>query len=83
MKVRGMGCPGKIHVLPDDPEKGTEIGTVEIGLGDGIYRGRMTGVTGRHALYFRAELGVPSEHWMRGFFADRVICEMEEFVFLK
>lgn len=83
VKVRGMGCPGKIHVLLDDPEKGTEIGTVEIGLGDGIYRGRVRGVTGRHALYFRAELGVPSEHWMRGFFADRMLCEMEEFVFLK
>ena len=83
VKIRGMGCNGRLHVLLDDPEKGQEIGTVEIGFGDGVCRGRVSNVTGRHALYFKAELGVDRDNWMRGFFEDRVICEMEEFVFLK
>ncbi len=80
VKVVGMGCRGRLHVLIDENR---EIGTVEIGLGDGIYRGRVEKVTGRHSLFFRAELGVPKNEWMSNFFEGRVICEMEEFVFLK
>ena len=64
-------------------DENREIGTVEIGLGDGIYRGRVEKVTGRHSLFFRAELGVLKNEWMSNFFEGRVICEMEEFVFLK
>ena len=62
---------------------GKEIGIVEIGLGDGIYRARVENVTGRHALYFKADLGLPKEAWTSSFFDGRVICELEEFVFLK
>ena len=62
---------------------GTEIGTVEIGLGDGIYRGRVKNVTGRHAVYFKADLNLPKDVWTTNFFNGRVICELEEFVFLK
>ena len=62
---------------------GTEIGVVELGLGDGIYRGRVKNVTGRHALYFVADLGLPKGTWPSSFFNGRVICELEEFVFLK
>ena len=56
---------------------------VEIGLGDGVYRGRVEKVTGRHALYFVADLGLPKGAWTSSFFDGRVICELEEFVFLK
>ena len=62
---------------------GTEIGAVELGLGDGIYRGRVKNVTGRHALYFVADLGLPKGTWPSSFFDGRVICELEEFVFMK
>lgn len=62
---------------------GKEIGVVEIGLGDGVYRTRVEAVTGRHALYFKADLGLPKGAWTSGFFNGRVICELEEFVFLK
>ena len=65
------------------PVKGTEIGTIEIDLGDGIYRGRVRNVTGRHALYFVAEGASDTSTWTGSFFKDRVICELEEFVFLK
>ncbi|MBO7338483.1 MAG: family 43 glycosylhydrolase [Lachnospiraceae bacterium] len=62
---------------------GKEIGVVEIGLGDGIYRARVENVTGRHALYFKADLGLPKGAWTSSFFEGRAICELEEFVFLK
>ncbi|MBP1584470.1 MAG: hypothetical protein ILP17_02100, partial [Lachnospiraceae bacterium] len=65
------------------PVKGTEIGVIEIGLGDGIYRGRVRNVTGRHAVYFVAEGTSDTSTWTGSFFKDRVICEFEEFVFLK
>ena len=83
VQVKGMGSHGKLYVLIDDPEQGAEIGCVEIGLNDGNYRARVKNITGRHALYFKAQLGVPKENWMRQFFDGRMICEMQEFVFLK
>ena len=125
VKVTGMGCKGKLHVLIDGtetdinasaeddiisesenkqdnneaastevpefveysslskPKPGTEIGVIDIGLGDGIYRGRVKNVTGRHALYFKADIDLPKGTWPSSFFEGRVICELEEFVFLK
>ena len=135
VKISGMGCRGKLHVMIDgtevngegstivesssetsgaagettsvelknaavstDPEEvpetvpydsvgkklpGTEIGVVELGLGDGIYRARVKNVTGRHALYFKADLGLEKGTWPSSFFNGRVICELEEFVFMK
>ena len=68
---------------PGRGKSGREIGVVEIGLGDGTYRGRVKNVTGRHALYFVADDGLPKGEWTSSFFEGRVICELEEFVFLK
>lgn len=79
IKICGTGCKGKIHVFADDEE----IGTVETGLGDGIYRGRVKNVTGRHAIYFRADDTLPKGEWTSSFFNGRTLCEIEEFVFLK
>ena len=62
---------------------GKEIGVVEVGLGDGIYRGRVENVTGRHALYFKVDSGLEKGAWTSSFFNGRAICEIEEFVFLK
>ena len=62
---------------------GKEIGVVEIGLGDGIYRTRVENVTGCHALYFKADLGIEKGTWTSSFFTNRTICELEEFIFLK
>ena len=62
---------------------GKEIGVVEIGLGDGIYRTRVENVTGRHALYFKADIGLQKGTWTSSFFENRAFCEIEEFVFLK
>ena len=41
MKIQGAGSPGRLHVMIDAPTEdkgGTEIGVVEIGAGDGVYR---------------------------------------------
>jgi len=62
---------------------GKEIGVVEVGLGDGICRGRVENVTGRHALYFKMDSGLEKGAWTSSFFNGRMICEIEEFVFLK
>ncbi len=122
VKITGMGCKGKLHVLIDGTETeiaelqadeseesqehnnevlsaglpevveysslskgkpGKEIGVIELGLGNGIYRSRVQNVTGRHALYFKADIGLPKGAWTSSFFDGRVICELEEFVFLK
>ena len=86
MKIQGAGSPGRLHVMIDAPTEdkgGTEIGVVEIGAGDGVYRARVKNVTGRHALYFTAELNRPYNEWMSNFFEGRSLCDMEEFVFMK
>ncbi len=79
VKTKGCGCRGKLHVFSDQEE----IGCVEIGLGDGIYRTRVKNLTGRHAIYFKADIDLPKEEWTSSFFDGRTICELEEFVFLK
>ena len=86
IKIRGMGCCGRLRVLVDGPTEetgGHTIGTINIGLGDGICRGRVENVTGRHALYLRAEQDKPQNEWMSNYLEGRVICEVEEFVFMK
>ncbi len=83
MKVHGTGCKCKLHVWIDDPERGKEIGTLNIGMGDGIYRTRVENVTGRHALFFKADAQIPADHWLRDSLITRYLCELEEFVFLK
>lgn len=86
LKILGAGCCGRLHVMIDAPTQdkgGCEIGVVDIGTGDGVYRARVRNVTGRHALYFRAELNRPDNDWMSNFFEGRSICDVEEFVFMK
>lgn len=83
IKVRGTGCHSTLFVYVDDYENSKEIGTVKIGLSDGIYRARVENVTGRHALYFVAKSDIPEDHWMRDCLIHRNLFEMEEFVFLK
>ncbi|MCQ2519056.1 MAG: family 43 glycosylhydrolase [Lachnospiraceae bacterium] len=83
MKVYGTGCRSKLHVMVDDPENGKEIGIIEIGMSDGVYRARVEKITGRHALYFVADAGIPEDHWLRAPLITRYLFEPEEFVFLK
>lgn len=81
MKIKGGGAKCHVRVLLDDPENGEEIGSVQIGTGDGVYTAKTAKVIGRHALYFVAEHGV--EGWTAQYFEGRRLFELEEFVFMK
>ena len=81
LRVRGMGVKCRVRARLDDPQTGPEIGVCEIGTGDGVYRTKVSPVTGRHALYLIAEHKI--EGWMNQFFQDRRLFELESFVFLK
>lgn len=84
MKIRGLGAKSCVKVIIDDPIKGKVIGQVEIGTGDGIYEGILEAVTGRHALYFVVEHAYKNpEEWVMGNFRDRLLFELDQFVFLK
>ncbi len=65
------------------PKPGTEIGVLETGFSDGIYRTRVKNVTGRHALYFVADEDLEKGTWPSSFFEGRPFAQIEEFVFLK
>ena len=80
LKTRGCGTPCRVRVLLDAPD-GKEIGVCAVGAGDGVYRAKTAPVTGRHALYLKAEHRV--EGWMGQFFEGKPLFELEEFVFLK
>ncbi len=81
MKMIGCGMKCKLRIVADDYENGEEIGSVEVGTGDGIVRATVKALTGRHAIYFIPE--ITTEGWMRDFFQDRKLFEFCSFVFLK
>lgn len=81
LKVKGMGTYCRVRVVLDDYNNGEEIGVAEIGLGDGVYKGRIKNVTGRHAVYLICEHGV--EGWTKGYFDGKQLFELEELTFLK
>ena len=84
LKVRGMGTVAKVVVYADDYENSEPIGYVDIGTGDGVYTGVVKSLTGRHSIYF-----VPTAFsdeladWIAGYFKNKPLFELEEFVFMK
>ena len=82
-KVRGLGAKSRIRILIDDPTNGEEIGTCEIGTGDGIYEGIVNKVTGRHSVYLVAEHGYDSMDFAMPGFETRHLFELDTFVLLK
>ena len=80
MKVRGMGVNCKVKILLDG-EDGEEIGELDIGTSDGVYRCKVKNVSGRHAVFFKAYHGI--EGWMKASFDRRCLFEAESFCVLK
>ncbi len=80
MKVKGTGCKCEVKIFIDG-EDGTQIGSCQIGSGDGIYTCTVDNVTGRHSVYFVVESQYGG--WFVESFADRHLFEMESFVFMK
>ncbi len=80
LKVRGMGCRGTISVHLDSYES-EPVGTVEFTENGGVISAGLTGITGRHAVYLRANAGY--EGWAADYFKGRTLFELEEFVFVR
>lgn len=83
LKVRGMGTKCKVKVMVDGytEENGREIGVIDIGIGDGVYTGKVENLTGRHSIFFIADHGI--EGWVRPYFEGKPLFEFEEFTFMK
>ncbi len=81
-KVRGTGMNSRIRIRIDS-EDGEDIGVCKVGTSDGVYRTKVKNVTGVHALYLIADDGIEKDYWMRTFFENRDLFELEEFVFMK
>ena len=79
-RIRGGGCIGKIKVYLDNDE-GEEIGSADFGMKDGVISVKLPPVTGRHALYIKAEEGYSG--WAKDMFKGRNLFELLEFVFVK
>lgn len=81
VKANGTGCRSKLHILIDDCENGTEIGVCEIGSHDGVYSATVKSVTGRHAVYFKAEHCYGG--WFVEAFENKPLFELVSFSFAK
>lgn len=79
IKVRGMGSRGSLRIFADSPEN--EIGCAEFAEGDAVLSARASALTGRHAIFMRAESGY--EGWFADSMKGRQLIQLEEFVFIK
>lgn len=81
VKVRGLGNKCKLHIYADDYENSEEIGSGEIGTGDGIYKIRVKKLCGRHAIYFKPT--IETEGWTAPYFKEKALFELSSFMFIK
>ncbi|MBQ8965929.1 family 43 glycosylhydrolase [Ruminococcus sp.] len=80
VKVRGMGMRSHVRVLIDG-EDGEEVGQLEIGLADGVYKCKIKNITGRHSLFFKTYHGV--EGWVKPQFDPKCMFELEYLTVMK
>lgn len=80
LNVRGQGCNSRVDVVIDDYDSGEVIGSVNVGLSDGVYKGKVKAVTGRHAVFLKPTFEV--EEWTEQWF-NKPLFELKEFVFMK
>lgn len=81
LKTTGRGMISDVHVILDDPGSGQEVGVCRVEAGDGIFRAKLPSITGRHAVFFRAEHIY--KDWWSHCFNDRELFGLVSFVFLK
>ena len=67
--------------LTDENGELVEIGSVAFGENDGVISGKVKALTGRHAIYLRAEAGY--EGWFADSMKGRELFQLEKFVFVK
>lgn len=93
-RVNGMGADCDMHILIDgydidnededsDKQKfhGYEIGICHVSADDAVVKTVIKNVTGRHSVFFK----VTTEYkgWTSGFFKDRRLFELKDFIFAK
>lgn len=86
LKCRGLGGKAKVRVFADHPDSGSELGVVLVDSHDGVYRGTVPGITGRHAIFFVIEHGYSAYDgwdWAVKPMETRPLFELDSFVFLK
>ena len=81
LKTRGQGCYSRVDVVIDDPDSGEVIGSVKVGLGDGVYKGKVKALTGRHSVFFKVTH--ETEGWTAPYFDSKSLFELLEFTFMK
>lgn len=79
--IRGCGCKSRIHILIDDAEEGREIGVCLADTDTQCISAVVQCVSGRHALFFRAEYDV--DGCFVDMFRERSLFDLEKFVFVK
>lgn len=80
-KVSPRGCHGKLKIYIDEVAEETCIGEVDFSHDSTCLRGTVKNVTGRHAIFLKAEGGYVS--WAKGCFEGRQLFDLESFVFMK
>ena len=79
-KVHGCGGSATIKILIDG-EDGTEIGECKIGSASGTYTSVVKNVTGRHSVFFKIEHNYGG--WYVDWYKNRMLFDLESFVFMK
>ncbi len=83
LKCRGLGGKAVVKVFDGDPADGTEIGSVAVDTHDGVYRGTVPCLRGRHAIFFKVEHAYSGWDWAVKPMETRTLFELESFVFMK
>ena len=81
LKTRGQGCYSRVDVVIDDYENGEVIGSVKVGLGDGVYKGKVKALTGRHSVFLKVTH--ETEGWTAPYFDSKSLFELLELTFMK
>ena len=81
IKIRGAGSKGRLRITADEPN-GEELGCVDFGENDSVLAAKLKALTGRHAVFIKAEWGY-GESWMADGMKGRHLLELEQLVFVK
>ncbi len=82
IKMQPLGCGGKIHIYADSDTPENEIGVVTFSNSDHILKAKVKKLTGRHAIYMKAEHAY-RDIWSKDCFEQRALFNLIAFVFMK
>ena len=80
IRLRGMGCRGTVTVYLDSTDS-EPVGTASFTEDGGVISAMLPSITGRHAVYLKANAGYTG--WFADSFRKRDLFDLEEFVFVR